>query len=204
MKTLIATAALAVIALTGCAQTSPLSAAGTVSGSNGNLGVLPAEQLTTVTGQLSITGPDGYRVQTLTAYNTSDIDHVKLTLYKGSDTTATATKTVTRANLASAVTLANLKMATTYKIVAQAFADSAETTAIDNTAETGSAANNTMTFTTSSLVSATGGDNIDDATKTITIPVKLKNKTFAGNANSGAGVSVTNGTIVNTGNTETF
>jgi hypothetical protein len=203
MKNLLtATAALAVFALAGCSAAAPNVAAGTVTGTNGALGVLPAEQLVDMTAHLDITGPGGYRVQTLTAWNLSDIDHVKLTLYKNG--TVVTTKSVARANLATALTFSNLKMATTYKILAQAFSDTAEATQIDNTAEAGADTANAVTFTTPSLVAATAGDNVDDSTRTITVPVKLKNKTFAGNANSGSGVTVTNGTIVNTGNTESF
>lgn len=204
MKTLFAaTAALAVVALAGCSSVAPTNvAAGTVTGTNGALGNLPAEQLVAMNARLDITGPGGYRVQTLTAWNLADIDHVKLTLYKNG--TVVTTKNVARASLSTALTFSNLKMATSYKILAQAFADSAETSEIDNTVEAGADTANSVSFTTPSLVAATAGDNVDDSTRTITVPVKLKNKTFAGNASSGSGVSVTNGTIVNTGNTENF
>jgi hypothetical protein len=205
MKTLLTalTAALTLAVLAGCATSVPAGvAAGTVSGSNGALGVIPAAQEVTMIGHLAITGPEGYRVQALTAWNLSDIDHVTLTLTKGG--AAVATKKVARADLSKPVSLSNLKMATTYKIVAQAFSDAGETNAIENTAEVGSDAANSVSFTTPALVTSTSGDNVDDAARTITIPVKLKNKTFAGEANSGSGVAVTNGTIVNTGNTESF
>jgi hypothetical protein len=205
MKTLLTTAAaaLAFAALSGCATVAPSNVApGAVQGSNGALGVLPTERTASLVGHLSITGPEGYRIQTLTAWNLNDIDHVKLTLSKGGATVAT--KTIARAALSQAVTLSNLRMATGYKIVAQAYADAAEATEIDNTAEAGSDAANAVSFTTPSLVTAASGDNVNDSTVTLTIPVKLKNKTFAGTANSGTGVAVTNGTIINTGNTETF
>lgn len=205
MKTLLTTltAALTLAVLAGCATSVPAGvAAGTVNGSNGALGVIPAAQEVTMVGHLAITGADGYRVQALTAWNLSDIDHVTLTLTKGGATVAT--KKVPRADLNKPVSLSNLKMATSYKVVAQAFADAAGTTAIDNTAEAGSDAANSVGFTTPALVASASGDNVDDAARTITIPVKLKNKTFAGAANSGSGVAVTNGTIVNTGNTESF
>ena len=211
MKTLLSTltafrplaAGAALALLAGCASPMPAGvAAGTVQGTNGNLGVIPAAQETSVVGRLDISGPGGYRVMALTAWNLADIDHVKLTLNK--DGMAVATKKIARADLAKPVTLSNLKMASTYKVVAQAFADAAGTNAIDNTAEAGSDAANSVTFTTPSLVTNANGDNVDDTARTITIPVKLKNKTFAGQANSGTGVTVTNGTIVNTGNTESF
>lgn len=201
LKTLTATTAL--ILLAGCANGVPSGvAAGTVNGSNGALGVIPQAQEVAVIGQLAITGPSGYRVQALTAWNLADIDHVKLTLTRGG--TAVSTKTIARADLDKPVTLSNLKMASSYKVVAQAFADAGEANAIDNTAEAGSDAANSVTFTTPSLVASASGDNVDDAARTITIPVMLKNKTFAGTANSGSGVAVTNGTIVNTGTAETF
>ncbi len=204
MKTLYTTLiALAATALVGCSAAGPVAVtAGSVQGANGALGVLPASPEITMLGQLSITGPDGYRVQALTAWNLADIDHVKLTLYKG--TTAVATKSVARAALAQPVTMTNLKMATTYKVVAQAFADVNETNAIDNTAEAGADTANSVSFTTPSLVANANGDNIDDAARTVVIPVKLKNKTFAGQANAGAGVAVTNGTIINTTSGESF
>lgn len=188
--------------LAGCATATPAGVAGSVQGTNGNLGVIPTAQETSIVGRLDISGPGGYRVMTLTAWNLADIDHVKLTLTK--DGAAVATKKIVRADLNKPVTLSNLKMASTYKVVAQAYSDAAATNAIDNTAEAGTDVANSVTFTTPSLVVNANGDTVDSAARTITIPVKLRNKTFAGQANSGAGVAVTNGTIVNTTATESF
>lgn len=149
---------------------------------------------------LSITGPTGYRVLTLTAWNKSDINHVKLTLIRVSDSTTIGTKTVANANLATAIAFSNLRASTTYKVLAEAYSDAGATNQIDN----GSSADNTTTFTTPSIVSAAAGDNIDDSTSTVSVKVKLKDKTFAGSANSSGGVTVTNGTIVSTSTTESF
>ena len=203
MKTLlplITASALAIGTLAGCAgaPTAPIGA----------VGALPAEQEVAMTARLDITGPSGYRLQTLTAWNLSDIDHVTLVLLKeaGNGTYAPtgATKTIARAALSQPVTLSNLKMATQYKVVAKAYADAAATNQIDNTAEAGSDAANAVVFSTPSLVISASGDTIDSASRTLTIPVKLKNKTFAGSANSGAGLTVINGTIVNTTAGESF
>lgn len=161
-----------------------------------------------VAGALQVTGPAGYRVMALTAWTKADIDHVKLTLLKddgsGTYVATGATKAIAGADLAAAVNLGNLKMASKYKIVARAYADAAEANAIDNVDETGSEADCSVTFSTPSLVSASAGDNVDDATKNVTIPVRLQDKTFAGKAGSSGGVAVTNGTIVNTTADETF
>jgi hypothetical protein len=196
LKTLTVAATLAVLA--GCSTAAPSGVATGI----GAVGASAQERTVDMTANLRITGEGGYRVQALTAWNLADIDHVKLTLTKNG--TAIATKSIARAALAQPVTLNNLKMATSYKIVAQAFADANETNAIDNTAEAGSDAANSVGFTTPSLVTSANGDNIDDAARTVVIPVRLKNKNFAGQASAGAGVAVTNGTIVNTGNTESF
>lgn len=207
MKTLFTalTTTLALTALVGCSAT-PGSvdtvAAGTVQGTTGALGVIPQEREITMMGQLNIKGPGGYTVQALTAWNLGDVDHVKLTLSKGG--TTVSTKVIARSALTQPVTLNNLRMSTTYKILAQAYSDAAETVQIDNTTEASSDAANSVTFTTPALVTATAGDNVDDVSRTIAIPVRLKNKTFAGQAAASTGVNVTNGTIVNTQNNETF
>ena len=161
-----------------------------------------------ISGALAVTGPSGYRVMALTAWAKADIDHVTLTLLKDDGTGAFAatgaTKAVAGAALSSPVSLGNLKMGTRYKISARAWADAAGATAIDNVAETGSDADCSVIFTTPSLVTASAGDHVDDATKSVTIPVRLMNKTYAGNAASGGGVAVSNGTIVDTEADETF
>lgn len=166
-----------------------------------------APQETSVQAKLDITGPGGYHVLTLTAWNKADVDHVTLSLLKntGSGYAATgATKTVSNANLATALTFSNLRYGTSYKVVANAFNDAAGTVQIDNIAQAGNDTACSVAFTTPSLVTSTSGDNVNDTAMTITIPVRLKDKTFAGQASAGSGVGVTNGTIVNTTATETF
>ncbi len=202
---LIAATATVAALLAGCSAT---PANGPAGGALAAMAQAAAQNTVPVTGALEVTGPSGYRVMALTAWATADIDHVTLTLLKddGTGTFAAtgATKTIAGADLAAAVNLGNLKMATRYKISAHAYADAAGTIAIDNVDETGSDADCAITFTTPSLVSASAGDNVDDATKAVTIPVRLEDKTYAGNAASNGGVAVTNGTIVNTGSDETF
>ena len=197
MKTLKNTfAAIAILAATAGCSTTSMTAAQT-----------PAPQTASVTANLAISGPGGYRVQTLTAWNLSNVDHVNLTLYKsvsGSFVATGATKTIANASLSSAVTLSNLDMATTYKVVASAFADAAGTQEIDDIAQSGSDALCSTTFVTPSLVASGSGNNVDNSTQAITVPIQLENKTFAGQATSGSGVAVTNGTIVNTTAAETF
>ncbi len=160
------------------------------------------------TATLAITGSAGYRLQTLTAYNTTDIDHVTLTLFKNDGTgtyvSTGVTKNVANAALATAIALGNLRSAATYRVVARAYADSAEVTEIDDIAESGATTNCAVDFTTPTVVSAAAGDNIDDASMVVTIPLKLKSKTFAGTASAAAGVSVTNGVINDTTSTETL
>ena len=184
------------LALTGCSVSQPTTV------------IAPAPSEVTMVATLAITGPAGYRVQsTLTAWNKADIDHVTLTLYKrdgaGAFVATGATKTVANADLAAPISLGNLKMASDYQIVARAYADALAQTAIDNIAESGSQADCSVSFTTPSLTTSANGDSISTSAHAVTIPVKLKNKTFAGQASSG-GVSVTNGTIVNTSAAETF
>lgn len=205
MSKLAVIAATAIAALlTGC------NAAPVTAPSGAALGMMAKaaqQDQVAMTGALNVTGPAGYRVMALTAWTKADIDHVKLTLLKsngGAYVATGATKTIAGADLAASVNLGNLKMASSYKIVARAYADADETNAIDNVDETGSDADCAVTFTTPSLVSASTGDNVDDATKSVTIPVRLRDKTFAGKAGSSGGVAVTNGTIVNTSSTETF
>jgi hypothetical protein len=199
LTTLAALFALAV-ALPGCAVNQPTAVAAGEA----------VEHETAVVGRLEVYGPAGYRVQTLTAYNLNDIDHVKLTLQKWNGTAyadvSGVNKTIARAALTSPVTLTNLKMASQYKVVARAYADAAETAQLDDAVD----ANNSVAFTTPSLVAGSGAQNsssadaVNDATLTIAIPTRLKNKTFAGQASAANGVAVTNGTIVNTTATESF
>lgn len=191
--------------LTGCHAVPATAPAGAALGLMAAAGM---QDTVPVAGALQVTGPAGYRVMALTAWTQADIDHVKLTLLKadgsGTFVATGATKTIAGADLAAAVNLGNLKMASSYKIVARAYADAAETNAIDNVDETGSDADCAVTFTTPALVTAGAGDNVDDAAKSVTIPVRLQDKTFAGTAGSDGGVAVTNGTIVNTADAETF
>lgn len=156
-------------------------------------------------GTVKVLGADGYVLQALTAWNKADVDKVTLRLFKrsGGSYAATGVSTdIANAALASAVTLSNLKLATDYKVVAEAY--DATGARIDNQAQAGSDADCAVTFTTPSLVTAAAGDHVDDATISFVAPVKLMNKTFAGQARSGGGVAVTNGTITSTTAAETF
>lgn len=198
-----AAVAVAAIMMAGCNNAAP-TAGLTAESLKAAAKAAPTEVAVSAT--LNVTGPTGYRVLTLTAWNKADIDHVTLTLYKdaGAGYVATgATKTVANAALASAISLGNLRLATNYKVVARAYADAAETNEIDNIAATGSDANCSTAFTTPSLVTNAAGDNVNDASISLAIPVRLKDKTFAGAA-GGTGVAVTNGTIVDTTASETF
>ena len=157
-------------------------------------------------GEVRIDDPAaGYVLQAITAWNQTDVAKVTLRLYKkasGGFVSTGISTDVANASLALPVALSNLKLATEYKVVAEAYdADGAR---IDNQAQTGSDADCAVTFTTPSLVSAAAGDRVDDAVIDFVAPVKLKDKTFAGQASSGAGVAVTNGTITSTGATESF
>lgn len=205
MSKLTTVAAAALVALLAGCNAAPVTAP--AGGALGAMNAAAARDTVAVTGALAVTGPAGYRVMALTAWAKADIDHVKLTLLKDDGTGAFkatgATKTVAGAALGSAVSMGNLKMGTRYKIAARAYADAAGASAIDNVAETGSDADCSVIFTTPSLVAASAGDHVDDATKSVTIPVRLMNKAFAGNAAS-SGVAVSNGTIVNTEAAETF
>ena len=147
----------------------------------------------------------GYALQAITAWNKTNVTKVTLRLYKksaGSFVSTGLSKDIANAALASAVTLSNLKLASEYKIVAEAY-DAADAR-IDNQAQSGSDADCSVTFTTPSVVSNAGGDTVDDAVISFVAPVKLMNKTFAGQASSAAGVAVTNGTITSTTDTESF
>lgn len=200
-KALASTLVLAAL-LTGCSTSQPASPAA----------MTMSEPTIDVLGTFEVTSAAGYRLMsTETAYHLGTIDHVTLTVQKldGStyvDIPGFTAKKVAQAELANALTLKNLRMASTYKISAKAYADAAETNRIDN----GSAADNDVTFTTPTLnvsasqVNSTTGDSISTATLPVTIKVKLKDKTFAGQAQSSNGVQVTNGTIVNTTATESF
>jgi hypothetical protein len=190
--------------LAGCQAASPSSPApvetlGTIGIGNG---------LTMYT-RLSISNvPARTVMSTMTAYNLGDVDHVTLTLTKWNGTTYAAigngvTTTIANASLGSPIPVSNLSMGTQYKISAQAFASDG------SQIDTGIATDNTVTFTANSLstgtqVNSKSGDSITTDAVAIAVPVKLKNKTFAGQANSASGVTVTNGTIVNTTNQETF
>lgn len=153
----------------------------------------------------------GYGLQALTAYSAADVDHVVLTLLKSSDGGATyaaigggVTKTITQAQLGNAVTLYNLRLATDYKVVAQAYADAAETQAIDNIAQLGNDGQCSTTFTTPAKTVVAGVETVPDADP-VTIPLKLADRSYNGEASSGSGLTTTNGTIVNdTTTTESF
>ncbi len=156
-------------------------------------------------GTLRIQGADGYVLQAVTAWNKADVNKVTLRLYKksgGSFVATGLTTDIANAALSTAVTLSNLKLATEYKIVAEAY-DAADAR-IDNQTQSGSDADCSATFTTPTVIADAGGDSVDDATITFVAPVKLMNKTFAGQARSGSGVAVTNGTITSTTATESF
>jgi hypothetical protein len=147
----------------------------------------------------------GYVLQALTAWNKTNVTKVTLHLYRktgGSFVSTGVTKDVANSALASAVSLENLKLATEYKVVANAY-DSANAR-IDNQAQSDSDADCSVTFTTPSVVAHATGDTVDDSVLTFTVPVKLMNKTFAGQAKSGSGVTVTNGGITSTSAGESF
>lgn len=146
-----------------------------------------------------------YVLQAITAWNQTDVTKVKLRLFKktnGSYVATGLTTDVANAALGSAVKLSNLKLATDYKVVAEAY--DASGARIDNQAQKGSDADCAVTFSTPALVASASGDNVDDAVINFVAPVKLMNKTFAGQASSGSGVAVTNGTITSTTATESF
>lgn len=209
----ILTATLALGALlSGCATAVPTNTHGTF----GPTGAIQAEPTVDMIAKLAITGADGYKLlATETAYNLGDIDHVTLTLQKyeaatssWADVSGFAAKKVARADLGAALTLKNLRMATQYKVVAKAYAGADEAVAA-NRIDNAVALDNETTFTTPSLVvgsqvNSTNGNNIDIDARTFTAKVKLKDKTFAGQATDSNGVEVTNGTIVDTNATETF
>ena len=188
----------AAVALAGC-NGSPMST--TVDGT----ALTAAEQTIAVAGMVTISDPAGYRLQALTAWNKSDVTKVTLNLYRHDGTSYVATgitKDVANGALGTAVTLSNLKLATNYKIVVDAY-DSANAR-IDNQAATGAETDCVVLFTTPSVVANAAGDTVNDATMAISFPVKLKNKTFAGQANAANGVAVTNGAIVNATASESF
>lgn len=198
---------LAIALLAGCATGHPAAVSSDGSGIQAS-----ASDSVDMIARLEVTGQDGYRLMaTQTAYNLADVDHVTLTLYRGG--AAIATKTIAKdpatGVLATApVTLQNLKMATSYKVVATAWQAADESVAA-NRIDTGSDADNAVTFTTPSLtaggtVNSASGDSIDTDARTIAVKVKLKDKVYNGRAESASGVTVTNGTIVDNGNPETF
>jgi hypothetical protein len=168
---------------------------------------MAAPQTATMLANLAITGPEGYRIQTLTAWNLANVDHVTLSLYKqvnGSYVLTSAGKTIANAALGSPITLKNLQMATPYKVLAKAYADAAGNSEIDNIAQAANDTQCSVSFTSPSLVTAASGDNIDNSLQSVSIPIRLMDKSFAGQANAASGVGVTNGTIVNTGSAESF
>lgn len=188
--------------LAGCSVSQPAAPAG----------IATSEPTVDVIGTFQVTSAAGYQLMaTETAYHLGNLDHVMLSVQKldGGTWGSVAgfeAKKVARADLGQALTLKNLRMGTQYKIVAKAYADAAGTDRIDN----GAASDNEVGFTTPTLnvvterVNTASGDSISTATLPVTIKVKLKDKTFAGQASSSNGVQVTNGTIVDTTATETF
>jgi hypothetical protein len=206
--------ALAIALLAGCAGTAP-----TASVPTGQVATTQTDSID-MFARLAVTGQDGYRLMaTQTAYNLADIDHVTLTLYRSSGDgtgpwgSAIATKKVNRDGttslLATApVTLQNLKMDTHYKVVATAYAAADETVAA-NRIDTGLEADGAVSFKTPAKVAgettnSANADTIDTDARTVTVKVKLKDKTFNGRAESANGVTVTNGTIVDNGSNESF
>ncbi|MFP5501564.1 MAG: hypothetical protein ACLGIN_03680, partial [Candidatus Sericytochromatia bacterium] len=161
-------------------------------------GIQAQEPAVDVIGTFQVTSAAGYQLMsTETAYHLGNIDHVMLSVQKldggtWAGVTGFEAKKVARADLGQPLTLKNLRMGTQYKIVAKTYADAAGTDRIDN----GAAADNEAAFTTPTLnvvaerVNTAAGDSISTATLPVTIKVKLKDKTFAGQASSGSGVSV--------------
>lgn len=206
--------ALAIALLAGCAGTVPTTAPTT-----GQVATAQADSID-MFARLAVTSQDGYRLMaTQTAYNLADVDHVTLALYRSSGDatgpwgTAIATKKVARNATTglletTPVTLQNLKMNAHYKVVAAAYVAADESVAA-NRIDTATEADGAVAFKTPALVpgqttnSATG-DTIDADARTVTVKVKLKDKTFNGRAESANGVTVTNGTIVDNGSNESF
>lgn len=204
LKALSAALILTSAVMSGCAVSQPTAA------------MTPqAEPTVDMVAHFDVRSASGYQLlATTTAYNLNDIDHVTLSVQKQvsgtwTDVPGFTAKKVARVDLGTALTLSNLRMATDYKIIAKVYSAADEAVAanrIDNAA----AADNEITFTTPSLsvaanqVNATTGDSINIDARSITIKAKLKNKVFAGDAKSATGVTVTNGTIVDTTATETF
>lgn len=156
-------------------------------------------------GRVRIQGADGYLLQAITAWNKADVARVTLRLYKKSGASFVSTGLATdvaNAALASPITLSNLKLATEYKVVAEAY--DATDARIDNQAQVGSDADCSATFSTPSLVGSASGDTVDDAPIAFVAPVKLMDRTFAGQARASSGVAVTNGTITSTTAPESF
>lgn len=118
----------------------------------------------------------------------TDIDHVKLSLYKAD--ALVVTTTVPQASLAGAVTFSNLHKDSAYKVVAEAFSDAAATNRIDAT-ET-DAPSCTTEFATTTVESVNAG----------AIKLKLKNKVFSG-ATTGSTIEVTDGIVESTHAIET-
>lgn len=153
------------------------------------------------TARLAIFDLQGYRLlSTLNAYGAADVTQIRLFLLKdvAGSYTQIATKTQAIAqpsDLAGAIPLTNLKSNTSYKVRVEAYASG------NVQIDTGVAADNTSAvFTTP----AASGSSIDSSTLAISLPLKLKDRTYVGQAESAGGITVSNGTIVDTTASEAF
>ena len=114
----------------------------------------------------------GYRLQALvSAYSQADVDRVELSVYRDGTPVPEATTSVAREALASPITLSNLRMATLYEIRAAAYRG----TELISDPE-GSRAQ----FTTPAHYQVSGVDAIDTAPLAVSLPLKLRDRQFAG------------------------
>ncbi|HEY9722498.1 MAG TPA: hypothetical protein V6D47_10805, partial [Oscillatoriaceae cyanobacterium] len=116
----------------------------------------------------------------LTAYTTSQIDHVDLRLLRASGGSYTATGAVLKVApgaLTTTLSLENLRLATSYEIEADAYADAAETQLISDPTSS------LTTFTTPAVQTSTSGDTVDDTPDALlAINLTLATQTYAGTA----------------------
>lgn len=117
----------------------------------------------------------GLRVQALVnAWTSADINHVRLTVYRGGTLVAGAGRTVTQAQLASPLTLRNLRINTSYEVRAEAYRDAGATQLISDSTTS------RATFTTPALATSGGVATISTAPLAVSLPVRLVNKTYVG------------------------
>lgn len=203
------TAALSLAALTGCSAAQ--AAAPTA--------IASQDRPITVQAALQLLDSDGYGLQAVkVAYRLSDVNHVTLKLQKQVSGTfldvAGASFSLSNAALSASprapIAFKSLRMNTSYKVVAKAFATASDDETIaGNRIDNGIDAQSSVTFNTSALSVVTPAANSDTADNveeaySLSVPVKLIDKTFAGQATSGSGVTVNNGSIVDPTGNETI